>query len=109
MDPIMAFWLMKSERTSSASTTSPQRPADHGLVRRAQFQARNFMLSRCRSATKSSSTIRLSEPHCRNRRGVVAAYPDATSSTGKPYFDREAKRESPRWFNVDVRSSGRPG
>ena len=33
-----------------------------------------------------------------------AAYPDASQFDRKsPYFDAEAKRESPRWFNVDVR------
>jgi predicted RNA-binding protein with PUA-like domain len=33
-----------------------------------------------------------------------AAYPDASQFDQKsPYFDPEAKRKSPRWFNVDVR------
>ena len=33
-----------------------------------------------------------------------AAYPDASQFDRKsPYFDAKAKRESPRWFNADVR------
>jgi predicted RNA-binding protein with PUA-like domain len=32
-----------------------------------------------------------------------AAYPDASQFDRKsPYFDAAARRESPRWFNVDV-------
>ena len=32
-----------------------------------------------------------------------AAYPDASQFDRKsPYYDPEAKRDSPRWFNVDV-------
>jgi predicted RNA-binding protein with PUA-like domain len=33
-----------------------------------------------------------------------AAYPDASQFDRKsPYFDPKAERQSPRWFNVDVR------
>ena len=33
------------------------------------------------------------------------AYPDASQFDRKsPYYDKDAKQEAPRWFNVDVRA-----
>ena len=70
------------------------------------YQARNFMLKEMRVGEKAffyhSSCP---EPGVA---GIVeiasAAYPDASQFDRKsPYYDPESKRESPRWFNVDVR------
>jgi len=74
------------------------------------YQARNFMLKEMQIGDKvcfyHSSW---SEPGSRASQKVSsAAYPMAASLIGKPLFDAEAKRESPRWFNVDGGSSARP-
>jgi predicted RNA-binding protein with PUA-like domain len=69
------------------------------------FQARNFMLKQMQVGDKvffyHSSCP---EPGIAGIAEVVSpAYPDASQFNRKsPYFDPEAKRESPRWFNVDV-------
>ncbi len=70
------------------------------------FQARNFMLKEMRIGDQvffyHSSCP---EPGIAGIAEVSsAAYPDASQFDRKsPYFDAKAKRESPRWFNVDVR------
>jgi predicted RNA-binding protein with PUA-like domain len=70
------------------------------------YQARNFMLKDMRIGDKvffyHSSCP---EPGIAGIAEVCsAAYPDASQFDRKsPYFDPEAERQSPRWFNVDVR------
>jgi len=70
------------------------------------YQARNFMLKEMQIGDKvffyHSSCP---EPGIAGIAEVSsAAYPDESQFDRKsPYFDAEAKRESPRWFNVDVR------
>ena len=70
------------------------------------YQARNFMLKQMQIGDQvffyHSSCP---EPGIAGIAEVSsAAYPDASQFDRKgPYFDSEAKRESPRWFNVDVR------
>src|SRR5262249_32055390 len=69
------------------------------------FQARNFMLKDMRIGDEvffyHSSCP---EPGIAGiARVSSAAYPDASQFDRKsPYFDPQSKRESPRWFNVDV-------
>ena len=70
------------------------------------YQARNFMLREMRIGDEvffyHSSCP---EPGIAGIAQVsTAAYPDASQFDPKsPYFDAKAKRDSPRWFNVDVR------
>jgi predicted RNA-binding protein with PUA-like domain len=70
------------------------------------YQARNFMLKQMQVGDKvffyHSSCP---QPGIAGIAQVASeAYPDASQFDRKsPYFDPEAKRESPRWFNVDVK------
>lgn len=103
----MAFWLMKSEPDEfgidDLASASDRTTAWFGVR---NYQARNFMLKEMRVGNKvffyHSSCP---EPGIAGIAEVsAAAYPDASQFDRKnPYFDPEAKRESPRWFNVDVR------
>ena len=69
------------------------------------YQARNFMLKHMQLGDKvffyHSSCP---EPGIAGIATVAsAAYPDASQfDRNSPYFDPKARRESPRWFNVDV-------
>ena len=69
------------------------------------YQARNFMLNDMRIGDQAffyhSSCP---EPGIAGiARISSAAYPDASQFDRKsPYFDPQAKRDAPRWFNVDV-------
>jgi predicted RNA-binding protein with PUA-like domain len=103
----MAFWLMKSEPDEFSIddlAAAPGKTTPWFGVR--NFQARNFMLKQMQLGDKvffyHSSCP---EPGIAGIAEVSsAAYPDASQFDRKsPYFDREAKREAPRWFNVDVR------
>ena len=103
----MAFWLMKSEPDEfgidDLAAAPGQTTAWFGVR---NFQARNFMLKEMRIGDQvffyHSSCP---EPGIAGIAEVSsAAYPDASQFDRKsPYFDAKAKRESPRWFNVDVR------
>src|SRR6266705_4945144 len=106
-NPIMAFWLMKSEPDEFGIddlAAAPRKTTAWFGVR--NYQARNFMLKQMQIGDKvffyHSSCP---EPGIAGIAEVSsAAYPDASQFDRKsPYFDAEAKRESPRWFNVDVR------
>ena len=103
----MAFWLMKSEPDEFSIddlAAAPGKTTAWFGVR--NFQARNFMLKEMRIGDQvffyHSSCP---EPGIAGIAEVSsAAYPDASQFDRKsPYFDAKAKRESPRWFNVDVR------
>jgi predicted RNA-binding protein with PUA-like domain len=103
----MPFWLMKSEPDEFSIddlAAAPRKTTPWFGVR--NYQARNFMLKDMRTGDKAffyhSSCP---EPGIAGIAEVSsAAYPDASQFDRKsPYFDPEAKRESPRWFNVDVR------
>jgi predicted RNA-binding protein with PUA-like domain len=105
--PDMAFWLMKSEPDEFGIddlAAAPGKTTAWFGVR--NFQARNFMLKEMRIGDQvffyHSSCP---EPGIAGIAEVSsAAYPDASQFDRKsPYFDAKAKRESPRWFNVDVR------
>jgi predicted RNA-binding protein with PUA-like domain len=103
----MAFWLMKSEPDEFGIddlAAAPHKTTAWFGVR--NYQARNFMLKEMQIGDQvffyHSSCP---EPGIAGIAQVSsAAYPDASQFDRKgPYFDSEAKRESPRWFNVDVR------
>lgn len=70
------------------------------------YQARNFMLKQMQVGDKvffyHSSCP---QPGIAGIAQIASeAYPDASQFDRKsPYFDPETKRESPRWFNVDVK------
>jgi predicted RNA-binding protein with PUA-like domain len=103
----MAFWLMKSEPDEFSIddlASAPQKTTPWFGVR--NYQARNFMLKEMRTGDQvffyHSSCP---EPGIAGIAEVSsAAYPDASQFDRKsPYFDSGSKRDSPRWFNVDVR------
>ena len=103
----MRYWLMKSE---------PDELSIDDLARAARqttpwfgvrnYQARNFMRDKMglgdRVLFYHSSCA---EPGIAGIAEVVSkAYPDSTQfDRGSPYFDPKATRETPRWFNVDVK------
>jgi predicted RNA-binding protein with PUA-like domain len=102
----MPFWLMKSEPDEFGIddlAAAPGKTTAWFGVR--NYQARNFMLKEMQVGDKvffyHSSCP---EPGIAGTARVSSkAYPDASQFDPKsPYFDAEAKRESPRWFNVDV-------
>jgi len=103
----MAFWLMKSEPDEFGIddlAAAPRKTTAWFGVR--NYQARNFMLREMRIGDEvffyHSSCP---EPGIAGIAQVTSsAYTDASQFDPKsPYLDAEAKRESPRWFNVDVR------
>src|SRR5580765_5404921 len=107
LDAIMPFWLMKSEPDDFSIddlASAPRKTTAWFGVR--NYQARNFMQREMQIGDKvffyHSSCP---EPGIAGIAQVSsAAYPDASQFDRRsPYFDAEAKRESPRWFNVDVR------
>ncbi|HME89792.1 MAG TPA: EVE domain-containing protein [Myxococcaceae bacterium] len=102
----MAFWLMKSEPDEFSIddlAAAPGKTTAWFGVR--NYQARNFMLNDMRVGDQAffyhSSCP---EPGIAGiARVSSAAYPDASQFDRKsPYFDSQAKRDAPRWFNVDV-------
>lgn len=103
----MASWLMKSEPDEFSIddlASAPGKTTAWFGVR--NYQARNFMLKDMRIRDKvffyHSSCP---EPGIAGIAEVSSApYPDASQfDRESPYFDPEAERQSPRWFNVDVR------
>ena len=70
------------------------------------YQARNFMMNEMRigdpiffyhSSCPEPGIVGIAEV-------CSAAYPDTTQFERKsPYFEPAAKKDAPRWFNVDVR------
>jgi predicted RNA-binding protein with PUA-like domain len=104
----MAYWLMKSEPDECSIDDvlkAPERKTPWTGVR--NYQARNFM----RNEMKIGDGVLFYHSSCPEP-GIAGlaevaseAYPDPTQFERKsPYYDPEAKRESPRWFNVDVRA-----
>src|SRR6267142_2656688 len=102
----MPFWLMKSEPDEFGIddlAAAPRKTTAWFGVR--NYQARNFMPKDMHVGEQvffyHSSCP---EPGFAGiARVSSAAYPDASQFDRRsPYFDAEAKPESPRWFNVDV-------
>jgi predicted RNA-binding protein with PUA-like domain len=103
----MPYWLMKSEPDEfgiDSLAAAPGKTTAWFGVR--NYQARNFMRDKMRIGDKvffyHSSCP---EPGIAGIAQVATdAYPDASQFDAKsPYFDPAAKRESPRWFNVEVK------
>jgi predicted RNA-binding protein with PUA-like domain len=103
----MPYWLMKSEPDEFGIdnlAAAPGKTTGWSGVR--NYQARNFMRDKMRVGDKvffyHSSCP---EPGIAGIAQVASdPYPDASQfDTKSPYFDAAAKRESPRWFNVEVK------
>jgi len=104
----MKYWLMKSEPDECSIDdvlAAPGRVTPWSGVR--NYQARNFMLKEMQVGDgvlfyHSSCP----EPGIAGLAEVASKpYPDATQFDAKSdYFDPQAKRDAPRWFNVDVRA-----
>ena len=104
----MKYWLMKSEPDECSIDdvlASPGQKTAWSGVR--NYQARNFMLEEMRVGDgvlfyHSSCP----EPGIAGLAEVASkAYPDKTQFERKsPYYDPKSKKESPRWFKVDVRA-----
>lgn len=103
----MRYWLMKSEPSDCSiddlAAMPKQTVAWYGVR---NYQARNFMRDQMEIGDQvlfyHSSCA---EPGIAGLAEVVSkAYPDETQFDKKSkYFDAKATRESPRWFNVDVK------
>jgi len=102
------YWLMKSE-PDECSIDDVLAARGHTTpwsgVR--NYQARNFM----RDAMQIGDGVLFYHSSCEvpGIAGLAevasAAYPDESQFDSKsPYFDPEARRDAPRWFNVDVRA-----
>jgi predicted RNA-binding protein with PUA-like domain len=104
----MAYWLMKSEPDECSIDdvlAAKDRITPWSGVR--NYQARNFMKDRMKvgdgvlfyhSSCPEPGIAGLAEV-------ASAAYTDASQFDRKsPYYDKDSKKEAPRWFNVDVRA-----
>ena len=104
----MAYWLMKTEPDECSiddALAAKDRLTPWSGVR--NYQARNFMKDRMKVGDgvlfyHSSCP----EPGIAGLAEVAStAYPDASQFDRKsPYYDKDSKKETPRWFNVDVRA-----
>jgi predicted RNA-binding protein with PUA-like domain len=104
----MAYWLMKSEPDECSiddALAAKDRLTPWSGVR--NYQARNFMKDRMKVGDgvffyHSSCP----EPGIAGLAEVASpAYPDASQFDRKsPYYDKDSKKDAPRWFNVDVRA-----
>ena len=104
----MRYWLMKSEPDECSIDDvlkAPGRITPWSGVR--NYQARNFMLKEM-SVGDGVLFYHSScpEPGIAGLAEVASpAYPDKSQFDRKsPYFDAKSKKDSPRWFNVDVRA-----
>ena len=102
----MNYWLMKSEPDEfSIDDLARAKNCTTPWFGVRNYQARNFMAN----DMKIGDGVLFYHSSCPEP-GIAGiaqvsskAYPDASQFDPKsPYFDAEAKRESPRWFNVDV-------
>ena len=104
----MAYWLMKSEPDECSIDdvlAAKDRVTPWSGVR--NYQARNFM----RDRMKVGDGVLFYHSSCPEP-GIAglaevasAAYPDASQFDRKsPYYDKDSKKDAPRWFNVDVRA-----
>ncbi len=103
----MRYWLMKSEPSDVSIDDLAKLPnqavAWYGVR---NYQARNFM----RDQMKVGDKVLFYHSNCEVP-GIAGlaevstlAYPDETQFDPKNhYFDPKATRETPRWFNVDVK------
>ncbi len=105
---VLKYWLMKSEPDECSIDdvlAARGRTTPWSGVR--NYQARNFM----RDEMQPGDGVLFYHSSCEVP-GVAglaevasAAYPDESQFDRKsPYYDPAAKRDAPRWFNVDVRA-----
>jgi predicted RNA-binding protein with PUA-like domain len=104
----MAYWLMKSEPDECSIDdvlAAKDRITPWSGVR--NYQARNFMKDRMKVGDgvlfyHSSCP----EPGIAGLAEVAStAYPDPSQFDRKsPYYDKDSKKDAPRWHNVDVRA-----
>jgi predicted RNA-binding protein with PUA-like domain len=102
---IMRYWLLKSEPSSYSigDMARDRTTAWHGVR---NYQARNFMRDQMRVGDRAF----FYHSNC-DEPGIVGivevcapAHTDETQFDPKSdYYDPEAKREAPRWLNVDVK------
>ena len=104
----MKYWLMKSEPDECSIDdvlAAPGRITPWSGVR--NYQARNFM----RDEMKPGDGVLFYHSSCPEP-GIAglaevasAPYTDKTQYDRKsPYYDKDSKKDSPRWVNVDVRA-----
>ena len=104
----MKYWLMKSEPDECSIDdvlAAPGRITPWSGVR--NYQARNFM----RDLMKVGDGVLFYHSSCPEP-GIAGiaevaspAYPDQTQFDRKSdYYDKESKKDAPRWYNVDVRA-----
>jgi predicted RNA-binding protein with PUA-like domain len=104
----MKYWLMKSEPDECSIDdvlAAPGRITPWSGVR--NYQARNFM----RDQMKIGDGVLFYHSSCPEP-GIAglaevasSAYPDQTQFERKSdYYDKDSKKEAPRWYNVDVRA-----
>jgi predicted RNA-binding protein with PUA-like domain len=104
----MKYWLMKSEPDECSIDdvlAAPGRITPWSGVR--NYQARNFM----RDQMSIGDGVLFYHSSC-PQPGIAglaevasAAYPDKTQFDRKsPYYDKDSKKDAPRWYNVDVRA-----
>ena len=103
----MRYWLMKSEPDEVSIddlAAMPKQTIAWFGVR--NYQARNFM----RDRMKIGDGVLFYHSSCPEPgiAGVAEvaseAYVDATQFDRKsPYYDKDSKKDAPRWFNVDVK------
>ena len=104
----MKYWLMKSEPDECSIDdvlAAPGRITPWSGVR--NYQARNFM----RDQMKVGDGVLFYHSSCPEP-GIAGiaevaspAYPDKTQFDRKSdYYDRDSKKDAPRWYNVDVRA-----
>jgi len=102
------YWLMKSEpNVFSYDDLLRAESCTSGWDGVRNYQARNYL----RDDMKIGDGVLFYHSSCPEP-GIAglaeiasAAYPDASQFDRKsPYYDKDAKKESPRWFNVDVRA-----
>ena len=104
----MNYWLMKSEPDECSiddALAARGRTTPWSGVR--NYQARNFM----RDAMRIGDGVLFYHSSCEVpgiaglAEVATAAYPDESQFDKRsPYYDSAAKRDAPRWFNVDVRA-----
>ena len=101
----MKYWLLKSE-PSTYGIDHLARDGTTAWTGVRNFQARNFM--RDEMSAGDCGFFYHSSCEVPGIAGIVeirgAAYPDETQFDRKSrYYERDATRENPRWFNVDVK------
>ncbi len=101
----MSYWLFKSEPTTYGIDHLAQDKVTAWTGVR-NYQARNFM----RDAMHKGDQGFFYHSSCEvpGIAGIVevsrAAYPDETQFNRKSrYYDSDATKDNPRWFNVDIR------